>query len=93
MNSRGMASYMLKHDGKLNRWCPVQPDVEEYFRATLDTVLACLVSFCCARWLRAAWVAGMRSYTIKRCRVPQHMPCLPASGHGPDTVHGSACVV
>jgi len=33
-----MASYMLKHDGKLNRWCPVQEDVEAYFRQTLDQV-------------------------------------------------------
>jgi len=27
---------MLKHDGKLNRWCPVQEDVESYFRSTLE---------------------------------------------------------
>ena len=31
-----MASYMLTHDGKLDRWCPVQTDVEEYFRTTLE---------------------------------------------------------
>ena len=34
---------MLKHDGKLNRWCPVQEDVEDYFRKTLGEVrAACL---------------------------------------------------
>ncbi len=32
---------MLKHDGKLNRWCPVQEDVEDYFRKTLGEVRAC----------------------------------------------------
>ena len=35
-----MASYMLTHDGKLDRWCPVQTDVEEYFRTTLEEVPA-----------------------------------------------------
>ena len=38
-NTRTMASYMLKHDGKLDRWCPVQPDVEAYFRQTLEQVI------------------------------------------------------
>jgi len=33
-----MASYMLKHEGKLERWCPVQADVEAYFRTTLEQV-------------------------------------------------------
>ena len=28
----------LKHDGKLQRWCPVQEDVEDYFRKTLEEV-------------------------------------------------------
>ena len=36
-----MAPFMLKHDGKLNRWCPVQEDVEDYFRKTLGEVRAC----------------------------------------------------
>jgi len=30
--------YMIKHDGKLDRWCAVQSDVEEYFRTTLEEV-------------------------------------------------------
>jgi hypothetical protein len=34
------ASYMLQHDGKLDRWCPVHTDVEEYFRTTLEEVSA-----------------------------------------------------
>jgi len=33
-----MAKYMLKHEGKLERWCPVQADVDEYFRTTLEQV-------------------------------------------------------
>jgi hypothetical protein len=38
-----MAPFMLKHDGKLNRWCSVQEDVEDYFRKTLGEVrAACL---------------------------------------------------
>ena len=28
----------LQHDGVLQRWCPVQEDVETYFRDTLDKV-------------------------------------------------------
>lgn len=28
----------LQHDGVLQRWCPVQEDVEAYFRTTLDKV-------------------------------------------------------
>jgi len=31
---------MLKHDGKPNRWCSVQEDVEDYFRKTLGEVRA-----------------------------------------------------
>jgi hypothetical protein len=31
---------MLKHDGKPNRWCSVQEDVEDYFRKTLGVVRA-----------------------------------------------------
>ena len=30
----------LEHAGELGRWCPVQEDVEEYFRATLEKVLS-----------------------------------------------------
>lgn len=30
----------LEHDGVLQRWCPIQDDVEEFFRKTLPEVLA-----------------------------------------------------
>jgi len=44
-----MAKYMLKHEGKLDRWCPVQADVDEYFRATLEQVIVIINPsfFCC----------------------------------------------
>jgi hypothetical protein len=35
-----MAPLMLKHDGKPNRWCSVQEDVEDYFRKTFGEVRA-----------------------------------------------------
>jgi 5-methyltetrahydrofolate--homocysteine methyltransferase len=33
----GPPLFGIKHDGQLDRWCPIQQDVEEYFRATLPT--------------------------------------------------------
>jgi hypothetical protein len=30
----------LEHDGVLQRWCPIQDDVEEFFRKTLPEVFA-----------------------------------------------------
>ena len=42
-----MASFMLKHDGVLNRWCSVQEDTEEYFRKTLGEVWDCHMPCSC----------------------------------------------
>lgn len=54
-----MAAYMLKHDGNLNRWCPVQVDVEEYFRKTLPEVS---VAFPCATRMRECALALPRAH-------------------------------
>jgi hypothetical protein len=57
-----MASFMLKHDGVLNRWCPVQEDTEEYFRKTLGEVWDChMPCSCIVLYLAQAYARACRT--------------------------------
>ena len=67
-----MASYMLKHDGKLNRWCPVQEDVEEYFRKTLEEV--CAARLASPTPTRARVVLALARETHGACSARPHPP-------------------
>ena len=67
-----MASYMLKHDGKLNRWCPVQEDVEEYFRKTLEEV--CAARLASPTPTRARVVSALARETHGACSARPHPP-------------------
>ena len=69
-----MADFMLKHDGKLNRWCPVQEDVEAYFRKTLEEVRAYPPPRLAPHGLPCIVVRGSRGAQDGRLR---RVPCEP----------------
>ena len=83
-----MADFMLKHDGKLNRWCPVQEDVEAYFRKTLEEVRACPPPLHTPHGLPCIVLRGSRGAHDGRFRRVPRAPDAAAAAAVRELCHG-----